>query len=72
MYATGFLCGLLISRDLDYVGLAIGQAVGAAACVWLIMALVRIVQNDAIRRSRWTWLLVAANAYICLAVLPVA
>jgi O-antigen ligase len=73
MYATALLCGLLTphSSDLEHVGLAIGQAVGAAACAWLVMALVRIVQNEAIRRNRWTWWLLVANLFMCTAVLPV-
>jgi hypothetical protein len=43
---------------------------GGTACAWLVLALRRIVRSSAIRRSVWTWLLVAANAFVGLAVLP--
>jgi O-antigen ligase len=45
------------------------QVAGGAACAWLGLALRRILLSDPIRRSVWTWLLVAANALVALAVL---
>ena len=46
------------------------QVAGGAACAWLVLALRRTLRNDAIRRSVWTWLLIAANAFVALAVMP--
>jgi hypothetical protein len=46
------------------------QVTGGAACGWLALALRRINNIGAIRWSVLTWLLVAANAVVGLAVLP--
>src|SRR5436189_6375998 len=45
------------------------QVAGGAACAWLVLALRRILRSGPIRRSVWTWLLVAANAFVALAAL---
>jgi len=46
------------------------QVAGGAACAWLVLALRRTLHSHAIRRSVWTWLLIAANAFVALAVFP--
>lgn len=46
------------------------QVTGGAACAWLVLALRRILLSNPISRSVWTWLLVAANAVVGLAVFP--
>ena len=46
------------------------QVAGGAACAWLALAIRRILGNNAIRRSVWTWFLVTANVFVGLAVLP--
>ena len=46
------------------------QVAGGAACAWLVLGLRRILIRRTLRRNVWSWLLVAANAFVGLTALP--